>query len=484
MNIVDAVEYNARIRPHATALVEPDRAIRYAELSEMVLRTACALALHGIRDADRVAIRMPNSAMHLIAQLALARIGAVSIPLHTAKPADALAAFKARFAPAAVIALSQAQAIDGVPLILADDHLLQPVSAEQRATPVAPGGAALLSLALSSGTTGEPKAIGWSHERALEQWRLQQAVRPSGPGIRFLPYMGFDAMYPSAMSLRLLFGGGTVIVMPDVSLKSLEDAVDRFGATHVLTSPALITRHFDKLPPGGQRFPGLVSLRLAGSLVPPAMYREFVRRVTSNVVIDYGSSEVGAVATGDRDTMTLQPRSVGRVVPWVEAQAVADDGSPLPVGAAGTLRFRGPSFPSGYHDDPEATARMFSDGWFYPGDYGRVLPDGTLIIDGRVDEMINLGGTKVAPGEVERVLLQDPEVREAAAYGLETASGQMVLLAAVVMKGAFDEKALLARCREQLGQRAPMRLVQVDALPRNDAGKVMRRELAARTRVG
>ena len=113
-----------------------------------------------------------------------------------------------------------------------------------------------------------------------------------------------------------------------------------------------------------------------------------------------------------------------------------------------------------------------------------LLPDGALIIDGRVDEMINLGGTKVAPGEVERVLLQDPDVREAAAYGLETASGQTVLLAAVVLKGAFDEKSLLARCRTQLGQRAPMRLVQVDALPRNDAGKVMRRELAARTRVG
>ena len=484
MNIVEAVEYNARVRPHGTALVEPDRAISYAELIEMVLRTACALASRGIGQGDRVAIRMPNSAMHLIAQLALARMGAVAIPLHTTKPADELAAFTRRFSPAAVIALVPAHAIDGVPLILADDALLQPVTAEQRSTPCAPGGATLHSIALSSGTTGAPKAIGWTHERSLQQWHLQQAVRPSGPGVRFLPFMGFDAMYPSAMSLRVLYAGGTVIVMPDVSLKSLCDAVDRFAATHVLTSAGLITRHFDALPPGGPRFPGLVSLRLAGSLVPPAMYREFVRRITPNVAIDYGSSEVGAVATGDRDSMALQPRSVGRVVPWVEAQAVGEDGAPLPAGTPGTLRFRGLSFPSSYLDDPQATAQVFVDGWFYPGDYGRVLPDRALIVESRIDEMINLGGTKVAPGEVEAVLLQDPAVREAAAYGLETASGQMVLLAAVVMTGAFDEKAILARCRAQLGQRTPMRLVQVETLPRNDAGKVMRRELALNTRVG
>ena len=484
MNVCAAIAHNARTQPHAPAVIEPDRAISYAELHERVLRTASALADRGIRSADRVAIRLPNSATHLIAQLALARIGAVSIPLHTAKPADALAAFKARFAPAAVIGLSQAQAIDGVPLILADDDLLRPIPADRRSRPAAAGGEAPFCIALSSGTTGEPKAIVWSHDRLLGHWRLQQGVRAFGPGVRFLPFMGFDAFYPSAACMFVLFGGGAVIVTPDVSLKRLEEAVDRFGATHVLSSPALIARFLDTLGPEGPRFPGLVALRLAGSLLPPQMLRALMRRVTPNIVNDYGSTEAGLTASGDRDTLLMHPAAVGRLMPWVEAQAVADDGVPLPAGTSGVLAFRGAGYPSACFDAPDPGAGEFRDGWFHPGDYGRVLPDGALIIDGRVDEMINLGGTKVAPGEVERVLLQDPDVREAAAYGLETASGQTVLLAAVVMKGAFDEKSLLARCRTQLGQRAPMRLVQVDALPRNDAGKVMRRVLAQNTRVG
>ena len=484
MNIVDAVEFNARANPHAAALIEPDRAISHAELAEMVLRAAHAFTRNGLAAGDRVAIRLPNSALHLVVQLALARIGAVSIPLHTSKPADELAAFAARFTPAAVIARGPAQAIDGVPLILADDDLLQPVPAEHRRRPVAVAQDALFCIALSSGTTGAPKAIGWTHERLLGHWRLQQGVRAFGPGVRFLPFMGFDAFYPGAACLFVLFGGGAVVVTPDVSLHSLEHAVDRFGVTHVLSSSALIFRFLESLSSTGPRFPGLAALRLAGSPLSPQMVRTLMRRVTPNIVNDYGSTEVGLTASGDRDFLLRRPGAVGRLMPWVEAQTVDDGGAPLADGSPGVLRFRGTGYPTTYLGEHESGAGEFRDGWFYPGDYGRVLPDRALIVASRVDEMINLGGTKVAPGEVEAVLLQDPAVREAAAYGLETASGQMVLLAAVVMTGAFDEKAILARCRAQLGQRTPMRLVQVETLPRNDAGKVMRRELALNTRVG
>jgi O-succinylbenzoic acid--CoA ligase len=104
-------------------------------------------------------------------------------------------------------------------------------------------------------------------------------------------------------------------------------------------------------------------------------------------------------------------------------------------------------------------------------------------VEARSDEIINVGGTKVRPEEVEQVLLQDENIAEAAAYGVQTARGQTLLVAALVCRGPVDVPQTLQRCHAVLGQRAPARLVKIERLPRNEAGKVLRRELAARTTV-
>ncbi|HSV79248.1 MAG TPA: hypothetical protein VLK85_08580, partial [Ramlibacter sp.] len=128
--------------------------------------------------------------------------------------------------------------------------------------------------------------------------------------------------------------------------------------------------------------------------------------------------------------------------------------------------------------------KMFRDGWFYPGDRGQVHADGMLVIESRVDEIINVGGTKVNPAEVEQVLLEDPDIVDAAAYGVTDAAGRVLLLAAIVCRQPVDEQRTLARCHAVLGQKSPRRLVRLARLPRNEAGKVLRRELAANTRIG
>ena len=484
MNIVDVLEHQARIQPHAPAFVTAQRALGYAEVAERVRRMAAALRARGVAGGDRVAVRLPNTPDYLITVLALARLGAVGLPLHVGvRPAPMLSAFVQRFRPAAVIGLDAAKAVDGVPFIVADASLLQALPADAPVDGDLPGGDTPLCIAISSGTTGNPKAIEWSHRRALQQWERLQRLRPHGPGVRLLVLMGFDTNYAMMAGLRMLCSGGALVVVPRINLESMAVAIDQLGANHVLSSPALMAHVAETLPDDRQRFPGLLSLRLSGSSVPVSLRARLRRRLTSTVCVDYGSSEVGALSHGDSALLDQSPRSVGVVLPWVQAQAVDDAGQPLPAGQSGILRFQADGFPRAYLDDAQADAAVFRDGWFYPGDRGCIGADGTLSIDARVDELINLGGLKINPAEIEDFLLEDASIVDAAAYGVPLAGGRSMLLAAVVCRDGFDEATQLTRCRAGLGRKSPQRLIRLKELPRNAAGKVLRQQLAAKTQV-
>jgi acyl-coenzyme A synthetase/AMP-(fatty) acid ligase len=133
----------------------------------------------------------------------------------------------------------------------------------------------------------------------------------------------------------------------------------------------------------------------------------------------------------------------------------------------------------GYFGDPAATARHFRDGCFYPGDLGSFTAAGSLCLAGRTDDVMNLNGIKIYPSEIERVLEDEPGVRSAAAFAVDSAVHGQIPVVAVVWggDGAADPSRLQARARARLGVRAPRRVVLVDELPRTSAGKVATAEL-------
>ena len=225
------------------------------------------------------------------------------------------------------------------------------------------------------------------------------------------------------------------------------------------------------------RRPGL-QVYLGGGAVSPALRDALSRRLSPRLGVLYGASEYGGVAIADERTLAEHPDSVGRVLPWLQVEAIDAQGRPVPPGDVGEIRIRGLAGFPGYHDDPEATAASLRDGWFHPGDLGRVTPDGLVFIDGRIDDVLNVGGIKVLPARIEAVLEAHPDVAESAAFAASGPDGTKVLMAAVVCRGPFDEAALLAHCRTQLGTTAPQRLMRLQALPRNDAGKLVRRTLS------
>lgn len=484
MNFFDLVEYQSRTRPHAPALLEPDRAIGYLELAGLVRAAAGALRRRGVAPSDRVGVMLGNSGLHLIVLLALARLGAVAVSIAPNKPLDALQDFARRFGPRALLGLAPdmapQMAIEGVAYWAAGPWLSEAADAAEAALPNASGGDRLMKLALSSGTTGVQKATAWTHARMIEQLQLQRSVRPFGPGVRLLPLMGFDAAVACDAALRQLCAGGAVIASRGIGYDALCRAVDHLGATHVLTSPGIAGRLLERMPAERLRFPDLAGLRLTGGLVSPSLRHSLLRRVAPHISVDYGASEVGPLATGDAELFERAPHAVGRIVPWALAEAVDDQGQALPPGRPGRLRFRSQSCPPDYVGDGGALLR---EGWFYPGDVGYIDAEGLLVVEAREDDLLNVGGVKILPTEVEAVLALYPGVIEAAAYGVQSPAGKTVLIGAVVLEGSLDEAALMRHCQQRLGQRSPTRLLQLDRLPRNAMGKLLRRELVARTRV-
>lgn len=481
MNLFEAVEQQARARPHAAAIVGADQTLHFDEVVELARRVAGALRKRGIGESDVVGVMLGNTGVHLLVLLALARLGAVAVSLSPAMTAAALDAFCARFGPKRILGLAAERAPAGSVYERVGAWLEQPCDAAERDTPHANGGEQLLKMALSSGTTGAQKAIGWSHMRMLRLLELQRSLRPFGPGVRLLPLMGFDATVAVDTSLRQLCAGGAVVPTRRIGYADLVHAIDRLGATHVLSSPGIIGRLLEDLPSDAPRFPDLGGLRLTGGLVSAQLRDSLLARMTPNISVDYGASEVGVLAAGDPETFRSAPEAVGRIVPWVTAEALDDEGRPLPLGRQGRLRFRGETFPSAYagSDEPIVDA----DGWFSPGDVGHVDSAGLLHVVARDDDVLNIGGLKVMPAEVENALCRCPGVQEAAAYVMPTRDGYPVLLAAVVCTDPYQPKLILMQCRAELGQRAPSHLVRVARLPRNAMGKVMRRELARRTRI-
>jgi len=483
MNLADAITRQAQLQPDAVALVqERGPALRFAQLDAAIRRTAKALLRQGLVPGELVGVAMLNEPLHVVVLLALARLGAVSVPVHPGFTAAARRAIVAKYAPAAIVSDPRAGALEGCPRIDADPSWLEPGGGKDAASePAAEGGGKPWRIALGSGTTGAPKGAAHTHDRTLMQLLLHRSVIEIGPRSRFLGSADLNITFGLNPCLRHLFAGSAVIFPRLPRADRYAESIDRYGVTHMSASPVTLRRLLEAIRGERLRFPSLEHLAVSGGLMPPELIRAAFNRVTRNLWAVYGASEVGVLAIADRAQLLRQAGTAGRAVPWVEAQAVDENEAPLSPGRSGALRFRGLSFSEGYFGDPEASARAWRGGWFYPGDTGSIGADGLIVLDGRSDDLVNLGGNKVQPETIERVLESHPEVVEAAAFGAKNAAGRTGLFAAIVTRGAVEDSALAELCRKQLGPlHTPVKFFRVPELPRGPSGKLLRRELSVR----
>jgi acyl-CoA synthetase (AMP-forming)/AMP-acid ligase II len=180
------------------------------------------------------------------------------------------------------------------------------------------------------------------------------------------------------------------------------------------------------------------------------------------------------------DTGGTDDADLGWPSPWAEIQVVDDAHRAVPPGALGAIRVRGPDCTAGYIDDDEANARFFHDGWFYPGDVGSLSADGRLRVEGRLDEVMNFGGTKFMPHLVEAAVLACPGVKDAGVFTLRDAAGIDMPWIAIVRDETLREQDVAQAL--MLPGLPPAHVVWIDAIPRTHTGKIQRDQLQAMAR--
>jgi len=323
----------------------------------------------------------------------------------------------------------------------------------------------------TSGTTGGMNIIAFTATQLI-----QQAQRhPEYASERLMRLASIEHNNSKRHRLYCAIMGGANVFRP-----SGEFDVADFCARHHVTCLDISRMHASDLAAQGGigRFEG-VKLRTGGSAVPIDVRRAIEERVTPLLYVRYASTESGAISMagpGEHDEM----ESVGRPLPGVELEIVDSEGNALPAGETGRIRLRAPGVATGYLDGGEQTASRFRDGWFWPGDVGMLRADGSLIVQGRQDDMMILNGINIFPGEIERVLERHPDVKVAAALPLNSVvHGQIPVAAVEVIDTSSVTAGDLQRfAREHLALRAPRRVIILPSLPRNSQGKILRREIA------
>jgi acyl-CoA synthetase (AMP-forming)/AMP-acid ligase II len=472
-NITEAIELQAKRHPAALALILPDRLISYRELVAAVHDVAHKLSASGLKAGQTVGVSMPQNALHLITQLALARIGVIWVPVHPALPQDRRLLVAKRFEASCIISAQTALRLEGIPF-----HHLTGADLNAPVYPPPPSGSGPDSpcwIALSSGTSGDPKGVLCSHGYLLD--RVGKSVYIRAPGSRLMPMdLNFGTGFGQAM--RMLVAGGAVVLVPDLAPANMAYMVRSHAVTHWLLSPVMAEEMLPLLTSDDVHFPSVGYLQIVGGTPTRRLIEALLTRFTPNVFVSYGTVEVGPVSIATPELLRRVPDSVGRLAPWATAEVVDAADRPMPPGTVGRLRLKVEGMLQGYHRDPALTAERFRGGWYYPYDRARIDAEGLLYIEGREDEVLNIGGAKIYPSDIERVLETHRGVREAAVFLLRGA-GPDRLAAAIIPAERVPITDIAAWAAQHLGPIGPHKFFFVDSLPRTPNGKILRDQIPA-----
>jgi acyl-CoA synthetase (AMP-forming)/AMP-acid ligase II len=476
------------------ALIAPEPAIQvsYKDLRAQVAAMADALAAAGIRRGDRVAMSLPNGLPAIVSFLA-ASVAGTAAPLNPGYRRDEVS-FYLDDTMAKVLLLppdgadEARQAASGkIPILsvqMAPDgtvSLSVPPSSVS-ALPPAPDDVALVLH--TSGSTGRPKRVPLEHRNlaaSVQNIAATYGLGPDDVALTVMPLFHVHGLVASVLST--LFTGGTVVAPARFNPLSFWRTVRDYGATWYSAVPTMHQLLLARVGKGNQTPAGAESLRFIRSCSAPLPV-EVAERMESvfgaPVLEAYGMTEASHQMSSN--PLPPSPHKLGTVGPGTGVRISIMDaaGAHLPTGQPGEVVIQGPNVIEGYENNPEANKNSFTDGWFRTGDQGILDSDGYLRLVGRIKELINRGGEKIGPPEIDEVLLGHPLVSEAVCFGVPDKTLGEEVEAAVVLREPGTEAELLAFCRERLAEfKCPKKIHIVTAIPRTATGKVQRRAVAA-----
>jgi acyl-CoA synthetase (AMP-forming)/AMP-acid ligase II/acyl carrier protein len=497
--IYEIVLQQARNSPEATAILSPGRqSLSYSRLFEQVHNCLGQLNTAGIGRGDTVAIVLPNGPEMAVAFLATA-CAATSAPLN---PNYRLAEFDFYLSDLQACALIVQAGIESPAIEAAKTRSipifeLQPLMDEpagrfnfhtsELVRPILPGPADCDDVALvlhTSGTTSRPKMVPLTQINLctsalnIRDWlKLTSTDRCAN----IMPLFHIHGLV--AAVLATLSSGGSLVCTPGFNSVQFFGWLDEFKPTWYTAVPTMHQSILQRASANQaiiERTP-LRFIRSSSSSLPPQVMAELEQTFHAPVIESYGMTEAAhQMASNPLPPLTRKPGSVGLPAGPQVAIMAEENSALLPVGMKGEIVIRGANVTQGYTNNPEANKKAFTDGWFRTGDQGYIDNQGYLYITGRLKEIINRGGEKISPREIDEVLLDHPAVTQVVAFAMpDSILGEQVAAAVVLNDPKVKELELKQYAASRLIYfKVPHRIIILDEIPKGPTGKLQRIGLA------
>jgi fatty-acyl-CoA synthase len=502
--IGDLLSRSAARFPERTAIGWRGLRETYAQVNQTVNRAANSLRERGVSKGDRVALLAHNCREFVVLYFALAKLGAISVPLNFMLKAEevafilehsgamglvvedalapvaegALASLRHEFRVLGWISLDQQEAPPGwddATAWMAGSDVSEPLAEIADDDP--------LQLMYTSGTEARPKGVTLTSRSLIAQYVtaiVDGGMSEADVEAHALPFYHCAQLH--CFFTPDVYLGATSIILGGAEPATLLQTIETERITKLFCPPTVwisLLRHpdFDR-----RDLSSLQKGYYGASAMPVEVLKEISKRLPELRLWNfYGQTEMAPVAT------ILKPHeqltrlgSAGRAGLNVETMVVDDSDRPVPPGEVGEIVHRSPHAMTGYWQDPERTAQAFKNGWFHSGDLGVIDADGYLTVVDRKKDMIKTGGENVASREVEEVIFAHAAVAEVAVFGIAHPYWVEAVTAAVVVKpgAGVEAEELIAHARTRLaGYKVPKYVVLVDSLPKNPSGKILKREL-------
>lgn len=467
VSFCDLIFHHARVRPEKPAFILADRVVTYGMVAQGILRVEGRLRDLALAPGMLVGIAIGSPVRHMIVAAALFRLGHPSLSVSRIEAVLPLALPVGAFLHEASEPFRAGQR----QILVGDDWFAgeqQPLPAS-RASGFANDGM-ICRVELSSGTTGQAKAVSLTVD-ALHK-RIADHYTAIGFGVwdRLLCLIGHTSGWGFALAAHALFTGRTIAYAP--TPRDALQMIPVYGIDSMATSTIQLRELVREQIRAPIPLSTLRVVQTGGSLASRSLMLDAGARICSTIINHYGSTETGPTAFASIDRLAGIEGATGYVAPWVEAEIVDDEDNKLPPNATGNLRIRSHGQAEPFPPGRPGGHAGFRNGWFYPGDIGRVTDDRLLILSGRKSETINAGGIKIAPEVIEDALRKHPAVIEAAAFGAMSDDGIEEIIVVAVSRTPVAGQQIIEWCAER--DIPVTRVIFADELEKTESGKIHR----------
>jgi len=498
MNLISFIDFWFQEAPNKPALVSTEGSLTFAELKRQTEKFAAGLYEMGVAPGDRVLSLLPNSFEFIISFYGTLRSGAIFVPVNPDYQSHDLASILPDCTPKLIITTKEKLPIlqgffsnlfhpkvvignGSFPNILSFSELLKLGRGKGTFPELADEGIA--ELIYTSGTTGIPKGAMLTHNGlARNAFIFSQTMKFVTDDVSLLMAPVFHIAAQTCVLNVSLVSGATVIVYKGWSIHRFFELFQEQRVTYFFGPPTLYIQILEGYKRGEH---DLFTWRAAFSgaaPVPEEIFHQFQKTFGFPIIEGYGLSETSPVVAHNPIDGPQKAGSIGVAFPGVEIKIVDENDQELPSGEIGELVTKSPYLMKGYWNKPEETAEAMRGGWFHTGDLAYVDTDGYYYIVDRKKDMINKGGCKVYPREVEELLFKHPAVLEVAVVGVSDPLRGEEVKAYVVPKAGVkvSAKELREFCKKNLiGYKVPRYIEFGSSLPKTSSGKILRRLLRA-----